>query len=49
MFTGIIESLGKITEIEKEGENYHFTRENVESCKNPFQRESFYLSSERSI
>ena len=27
MFTGIIESLGKITEIEKEGENYHFTIE----------------------
>ena len=27
MFTGIIESLGKITAIEKEGENYHFTIE----------------------
>ena len=27
MFTGIIESLGKITEIVKEGENYHFTIE----------------------
>ena len=27
MFTGIIESLGKIAEIEKEGENYHFTIE----------------------
>ena len=27
MFTGIIESLGKITDIEKEGENYHFTIE----------------------
>lgn len=27
MFTGIIESLGKITVIEKEGENYHFTIE----------------------
>ena len=25
MFTGIIESLGKITEIEKEGENYHLS------------------------
>ena len=27
MFTGIIETLGEITEIEKEGENYHFTIE----------------------
>ena len=27
MFTGIIESLGEITAIEKEGENYHFTIE----------------------
>ena len=27
MFTGIIESLGKITAIEKEGKNYHFTIE----------------------
>ena len=27
MFTGIIESLGEITEIEKDGENYHFTIE----------------------
>jgi riboflavin synthase len=27
MFTGIIESLGEITAIEKDGENYHFTIE----------------------
>ncbi len=34
MFTGIIESLGKITEIEKEGENFHFTIESEISKKN---------------
>ena len=29
MFTGIIESLGEITDILKEGENYHFTVEHI--------------------
>lgn len=33
MFTGIIESLGKVTAIEKEGENYHFTIESDISKK----------------